>query len=92
MEEHYKFMVVQINIKQLYVGGNTHILGYLDMNNQPIATPVTFYDAANITLIIVLIILLLKVMLMVILHKVKFIVAGTSGNINGWIHSLIIMY
>jgi hypothetical protein len=36
--------------KQLYVGGNTNILGYLDMNNQYInnlATPISLYDAAN---------------------------------------------
>jgi hypothetical protein len=36
--------------KQLYVGGNTHILGYLDVNNQKItsvATCTTPYDAAN---------------------------------------------
>jgi hypothetical protein len=36
--------------KQLFVGGNTHFLGYLDMNNQKITsvdTPTTFYDAAN---------------------------------------------
>ena len=34
----------------LFVGGNTHILGYLDMNNQTImsvATPTTAYDAVN---------------------------------------------
>jgi hypothetical protein len=34
----------------LFVGGNTHILGYLDMNNQKImsvAIPTTAYDAAN---------------------------------------------
>lgn len=34
----------------LFVGGNTHILGYLDMNNQTImslATPIFPYDAAN---------------------------------------------
>jgi len=34
----------------LYVGGNAHILGYLDMNNQTImsvATPTMPYDAAN---------------------------------------------
>ena len=36
--------------KQLYVGGNAHVLGYLDMNNQKItsvAIPTTYYDAAN---------------------------------------------
>ena len=34
----------------LFVGGNAHILGYLDMNNQTImslATPIFPYDAAN---------------------------------------------
>ena len=36
--------------KQLFVGSNAHILGYLDMNNQKItsvAIPTTPYDAAN---------------------------------------------
>jgi len=36
--------------KNFYVGGNAHILGVLDMNNQKItsvAIPTTFYDAAN---------------------------------------------
>ena len=36
--------------KQLFVGGNTHILGYLDMNNQTImsiSTPTMPYDASN---------------------------------------------
>jgi hypothetical protein len=36
--------------KNFYVGGNAHVLGVLDMNNQKItsvAIPTTYYDAAN---------------------------------------------
>jgi hypothetical protein len=36
--------------KNFYVGGNAHVLGILDMNNQKItsvAIPTTYYDAAN---------------------------------------------